>query len=86
MFKVFDRAQKIAGLALGPAKCVLVPLGPFDFSAVKHALGAWLDRWVPEWATFKICPSAEYLGVEMGPGAMSKQWNGVEAEARSRVS
>eukprot|EP00973_Karenia_brevis_P085964 11922239-Karenia_brevis.AAC.1 len=74
MHEIFFIAQQTAGLTLGASKCVLVPLVDSDFDGVSEYLGSWLRRWLPSWASFQICLSAEYLGIAMGPSAASKQW------------
>ena len=53
-----------SGLWLGIGKCVLVPLFPVDFLALR----ADLAQWVPQWATMAIADAAKYLGVFGGPG------------------
>jgi hypothetical protein len=64
-FKLFER---ISGLALKPTKCVIIPLGKPPTISFFEAVKEFLREQVPEWTTFDVRDSAEYLGMILGPG------------------
>ena len=73
--KSFDLFRDISGLALKVQKCSLIPLGinPTP-DAIKRVTRA-VRKITPDWANFSVVPSAEYLGVMIGPkGGSSASW------------
>jgi len=50
---LYSDCETLAGLALKPIKCVLVPLCQFS-PKVQEAIKRWLRRNIPAWADFKI--------------------------------
>ena len=71
----FDLFRDISGLDLKVKKCSLIPLGinPTP-DAIKRVTRA-VRKITPEWANFSVVPSAEYLGVMIGPkGGSAASW------------
>ena len=71
----FDLFKDISGLDLKIKKCALIPLGinPTP-DAIKRITRA-VRRITPAWANFSVVPSAEYLGVMIGPkGGSAASW------------
>ena len=66
---IFVKAECLAGLALKPSKCNLIPLAEPFSSHVKQKIQNWLDEFLPDWKHFSIVPVATYLGFSMGPMA-----------------
>ena len=66
MAPVFKAAKKVAGLTLNSIKCVIVPLKPFSAECAADVKD-WLARNLSEWSSFKIQPTAKYLGFWLGP-------------------
>ena len=70
---IFDTMATVAGLILNTSKCVIIPLVPSS-SPLFCSYRVWLEKHIPDWASFKIATHAEYLGFEVGPEAGSYQW------------
>lgn len=68
---VFRAYAATTGLQVKPSKRVLVPLKlePGDFEATTQRYRGLLDEFAPEWSSFRIEPSATYLGMKVGPSA-----------------
>ncbi len=73
LYPIFQLARLAAGLELKPIKCNLVPLVPLSPSLIISIM-AWLKRNIPVWGSFKVLPTAKYLGFYLGPAAGSRQW------------
>ena len=73
--RCFSRFSCISGLKLKPKKCKLIPLGaPLD-DARKASVQAYVSRNIPNWKSFLICDSGEYLGFMVGPkGGTVSSW------------
>ena len=71
----FDLFKDISGLDLKVKKCSLIPLGVNPTpDAIKRVTRA-VRKITPEWANFSVVPSAEYLGVMIGPkGGSAASW------------
>ena len=74
VFKVFNLAERAAGLKLKPRKCFLVPISAPYSLAVVSSLRDFLSSFIPSWFEFNITCTAEYLGIWLGPGSASRQW------------
>ena len=72
---VFAAIRAAAGPSLKPRKCVIVPTdSPFS-AELASRIKAWLKESIPQWADFRIEPSARYLGFYLGPQSADKQWD-----------
>ena len=69
LFWIFGIMAKVANQILGFAKCVFVPISEPFRPALVDASRMYISRLVPQWGSFRIAPSAEYLGVLLGPDA-----------------
>ena len=63
----------MAGLTLNSIKCVIVPLKPFSAECAADVKD-WLARKLSEWSSFKIQPTAKYLGFWLGPSVTFDSW------------
>ena len=84
--QIFDLARDVAGLALKPSKCILVPLYSLASSHVVCVIRDWLARNIPDWYEFKVVSCAKYLGVWLGPLADSKQWRSQASKCIARAT
>ena len=73
--ETFCFAEKLAGLALQPAKCVAVPLWAPLSSEVQSQTHSDLVEARGWWGAFQVSDVVKYLGVWLGPGATAElQW------------
>eukprot|EP00973_Karenia_brevis_P038639 5332368-Karenia_brevis.AAC.1 len=86
IFKIFQLAADVAGLVLKPTKCFVVPLfAPFSDAVVK-LIRDFLASQLPAWLEFQIVPTAEYLGIWLGPAAGTKNWVTQNGKWRERIN
>eukprot|EP00973_Karenia_brevis_P073395 10196365-Karenia_brevis.AAC.1 len=64
----------VAGLALKPTKCFIIPLATPISAIVIQQIKDFLNAQIPAWQQFNITATAEYLGIWMGPSANTRQW------------
>ncbi len=79
---LFDWFGRVSCLKLNVAKCVFVPLAPKikfpDFAGC-------IQRAVPARAGFRLQDYAEYLGFQMGPGGVARQWTAAVQKTKSNI-
>eukprot|EP00973_Karenia_brevis_P069266 9630993-Karenia_brevis.AAC.1 len=68
--------QNVASQFLNIKKCTIVPLAARPTIAHIDIIRNWICKIAPAWASFKIAPVAEYLGILFGAGAQAEQWKG----------
>ena len=84
IYPIYQECKELAGLALKPSKCVLVPLCEYT-AEIQDSIEQWIAKNIPLWNSFKIEPCAKLLGFYIGPAAGSKMWNGVIAKYNNRI-
>ena len=65
----------MSGFDLKVKKCFLIPLGIDPTPEGTKRVARAIKKIVPEWSNFSVVPSAEYLGVMIGPkGGSAASW------------
>ena len=82
---IFMNAQRLGGLTLKPAKCIIVPLCELS-NEIRNSIMAWLEANIPEWVGFAVEPTTKLLGFYIGPKMGSKNWVGPITKYKSRVA
>ena len=85
LYWVFNLMALVANQILGFSKCVVVPVTGSYKASLVDAIRTHIQTLVPQWGSFKIEPSAEYLGTIMGPNT-SQQFVKVESKFQNIVS
>jgi hypothetical protein len=67
----FNEFERISGLALNHAKCVIIPLNVLPLVEFQSLL----RRSIPQWADMVIAESGTYLGFSVGPGKLDSSWD-----------
>ena len=71
----FDLFRDVSGLDLKIKKCSLIPLGIDPTPEATRRVTRAIKKILPDWASFSVVPSAEYLGVMIGPkGGSAASW------------
>ena len=84
LYPIYQQAEALAGLALHPSKCVLVPLCDISEHQI-HTIKGWLQRHFVPWSGFKIERAAKFLGFYVGPDCGKINWNGPLGKLQDRV-
>jgi len=82
LFKPFQTAT---GLTLKPRKCVIILLSVVASDVNVCRVRLWLERHVPQWASFSVAAHGKCLGFHLGPGGESKQWEAPIAKHKERA-
>ena len=82
----FELFETISSLALGLSKCYIVPCSGIDFWLSRERIATFLER-LGDWSSLQIVESSKYLGLMIGPKALSSQWVSAidKWEARTRT-
>jgi hypothetical protein len=81
----FDAAERLGGLGLKPAKCVIIPTVAILTDELAAKVKEWLNRFLPGWADFRIKATSKYLGFQVGPASGSSQWNAAIQKYKDRA-
>ena len=81
----FDAAERLGGLGLKPAKCVIIPTVAILTDELAAKIKEWLNRFLPGWADFRIKATSKYLGFQVGPASGSFQWNAAIQKYKDRA-
>ena len=85
-FKIFSTTEATSGLALKPAKCIIVLTATAWTPEVAAEMVAWLAREIPEWRGFKVKATGKYLGFLLGPAVtVDSQWKECLMKMEGRV-
>ena len=69
-----DLFRDIPGLDLKIKKCCLIPLGHDPTAEWLKKVSKAIAHIVSKWANFAVAPSAEYLGIIIGPRLTDSSW------------
>ena len=76
----FQCFTKVSGLALGPAKCIIVLTSITASVGNIGVIKSWLLLNCPSWKDMLVCDAAKYLGFFLGPKSSVKQWTKAAAK------
>eukprot|EP00973_Karenia_brevis_P019080 2616097-Karenia_brevis.AAC.1 len=72
---IFQYAERCAGLKLKLRKCFLIPLAAPLSAHTIEIMRDYIRTRIPDWISFRITSSAEYLGIFLGPDAGCQYWS-----------
>ena len=74
LYPVFRLAKLATGLTLNVKKCIVIPTYCRCTLSTVAVWRDWFSIHLPEWRGFKICGTAKYLGMYVGPSAGTMMW------------
>ena len=79
--EVFNEFEKVSGLSLNLAKCVIIPLSPSPLGAFK----AKMEDVAPDWSNMSIARRGTYLGFAVGPEKGDSSWTKASTKFLARA-
>lgn len=84
--EILNRFGKVSGLCLKPYKRILILITSLVSLNNIVVTRDWLRRHCPNWVSFQMSNSGQYLGLYMGPETKALQWKATWFKFKARMA